>query len=146
VPITNFVITQAFKTSYFAKISPIYTLLFASIIGYAIVAQKLFDIKAAVTRSVGYVLVLGSVALIYGAVFYVVDNIFFKNIGYETQKEIFSIVLVAILALSFQTLKQFFDKLTNRIFYRDDYDIQEVMDELGDVAVAEIDLQKKLNS
>ncbi|HUC87919.1 MAG TPA: ATP-binding protein [Candidatus Binatia bacterium] len=146
VPITNFVITQAFKTSYFAKISPIYTLLFASIIGYAIVAQKLFDIKAAVTRSVGYVLVLGSVALIYGAVFYVVDNIFFKNIGYETQKEIFSIVLVAILALSFQTLKQFFDKLTNRIFYRDDYDIQEVMDELGDVAVAEIDLQKILNS
>src|SRR3990167_1780426 len=54
VPITNFVFSIATKTLFFAKIGPIYTLAFSSIIAYPIVTQKLFFHKAAVSRPVDY--------------------------------------------------------------------------------------------
>ena len=65
VPITNFAGTQALNTTLFVQLSPLYTLLFMSIIGYSIVTQKLFDIRALLARSLGYVLVLGSMTQVY---------------------------------------------------------------------------------
>jgi signal transduction histidine kinase len=146
VPITNFGITISAQTIIFVKYSAFYTLLFFGLIAYAIIAQKLFDLRALIARSVGYTLVLGTIALIYGVMLYVVIDTFVGQNSRQSVREIFSIALVAILVLSFQAIKQFFDKLTNRLFYRDSYNTQEVLDELGDVVVAEINLHKILSS
>jgi signal transduction histidine kinase len=145
VPVTNFGITISAKTAVFAKYSAFYTLFFFGLIAYAIIAEKLFDIRAAVARSVGYVFVLGTLALFYGLILFGVINVLLPGQDHELARQILSIILVAPLVLSFQSLKRFFDKLTNRIFYRDGYDIQTVIDNLGAVIVNEIDLQKILN-
>lgn len=141
VPITNFAVTQALKTALFVTYSPFYTLAFAVLIAYAIVAQKLFDIRAAVTRSVGYVLFLGLSAAIYGIVLFGIINILPPSTN-QNLREIVAIVLLPVFILSFQNLKKYTDRLTNKLFYRESYEIQEVLDELGDVVVDEIDLHK----
>lgn len=145
VPITNFAISLATQTLFFARISPIYTLAFSSVIAYAIVAQKLFDIKAAVARSVGYVLVLGAAALIYSVIFFGIINVAFPGTEHEFLRQLLAIFLVAPLALAFQSLKQFFDRWTNKLFYRESYDFQEVLDKMGNIVVAEIELYRILN-
>lgn len=145
VPITNFVISMATETLFFAKISPIYTLAFSSVIAYAIVAKKLFDIRAAVARSVGYVLVLGTITFTYAVIFFGVIDVVFPGDSNQLLRQILSTILVVPLVLAFQGVKQFFDKVTKTLFYRDSYDAQEVLDQLGNVAVAEIELQRILN-
>jgi signal transduction histidine kinase len=144
VPVTNFVITLAFHTTFFAKVSPLYTLLFASIIGYAIVAQKLFDIRAAVARSVAYLLVLGTISVVYGFIVFGVINVIFSGPSNEFIRQALSVLMISPLVLSFQTIKQFFDKTTNRIFFRDSYEVQDVLDRLGNVLVSEIELHRIL--
>jgi signal transduction histidine kinase len=145
VPITNFGITQAVGTTIFTKYAPLYTLAFSSIIAYAIVAKKLFDIKAAVARSVGYVLVLGAVAVTYSIIFFGVINVLYAGAEHQMARQILAIVLVASLSLAFQPLRQYFDRWTNRLFYRESYDPQDVLDRLGNIVVAEFELYKILN-
>lgn len=145
VPITNFAITLAAHTTTFVRFSPFYTLLFGIFITYAIVAQKLFDIRAAVARSVGYVLVLGTITFTYAVIFFGVINVVFPGDSNQLLRQILSTILIVPLVLAFQGVKQFFDKVTKTLFYRDSYDAQEVLDQLGNVAVAEIELQRILN-
>jgi signal transduction histidine kinase len=143
VPITNFAITLSAQTTTFIKLSPFYALVFGIFITYAIVAQKLFDIKAAVARSVAYVMLLVAIVGIYGVVIFgIVDSL----VDNSRTRQIFSLLLILPLAISFHSFKLFFDRVTNRIFYRDSYDPQQVLDNLGSVMVAEIDLHKILES
>lgn len=145
VPITNFAITLSAKTTIFVKMSPFYTLLFGGFITYAIVAQKLFDIRSAVARSVAYLLLLATMATVYSVGLFGIVNVLLKDSSNEVAKQLLSVALITPLILGFQPIKRFFDRITNKLFYRDNYDLQEVLDKLGNLIVVEIDLQKVLN-
>ncbi|HVC36020.1 MAG TPA: ATP-binding protein [Candidatus Dormibacteraeota bacterium] len=144
VPVSNFIIPVVFKNHALVAISPLYSIIFSGLIAYAIVAQKLFDIRAAVARSVAYLLILGSMALTYGIFIFGVVNIFFQGPSHEFLRQLLSVILVMPLVLSFQSIKKFFDHITNRLFFKDAYDTQDVLDKLGNIAVSEIDLYKIL--
>lgn len=144
-PLTNFVLPLTLDVSFFIPFVPVYTLLFAALIAYAIVAQKLFDIRAVVARSVAYVLSIGAVVGVYSVATIGVTNYILRGSADEKIRGIISIIFAGILAISFQKIKQFFDRVTNRLFYRNAYDTQEVLDELGSLMVAEIDLSRVIN-
>lgn len=140
VPITNFAITPLLKTTVFITIGPIYTLLFASIIAYAIVSQKLFDIRAAVARSVAYLLALGFIGLFYGGFIFLISNLFAASLESDNLQRAIFIGFALISAIFFQPLRGYFDKQTNRLFYRDAYDPQALLDELNQTFVTNIEL------
>lgn len=144
VPITNFVITPLIKTTFFILWSPIYTLLFASIVAYAIVAQRLFDIKAIVARSVAYIFALGLLVAAYTSL----ANLFVNNLLVEFANPAVNLAVTTILLLSavliYPALKSFFDKTTNKFFYHDAYDPQEFLDSLNKVLVGKVDLEPLL--
>lgn len=146
VPLTNFVLSLTTKTSFFIQFSPIYTLLFSSIIVYAIVSQRLFDVRSAVARSVTYILMLGSISLAYSLIVFGVINVLLSDPSQETVRNVLPIIIITPLMLSFQKIKLFFDRVTHKIFYRDSYDTQVVLDKLGNRLVNEIDLDKILNN
>ena len=145
VPITNFVITLVFHTTFFAKVSPLYTLAFGAIIGYAIVAQRLFNIQAAVARSSAYVLTLVTLACAYVAGAFTVSSLFFGVHSVSMRVQIVYILLALVLATSFQPVKRTFDRATNKLFYQDAYDPQEFLNELNRVLVATVGLDELLN-
>jgi signal transduction histidine kinase len=141
VPVTNFAITLSAKTTLFIKVSPFYTLVFGAFITYAIVAQRLFDIRAAVARSVAYASLIFTVAALYSVMVFGLIDTFIDDVKL---RQLFALLLILPLAITFHGFKTYFDRITNRIFYRDAYDPQEVLDMLGSILVAEIDLHKVL--
>lgn len=145
VPIANFVFPLAFKNNKLLILSPLFSVIFSGFIAYAIIAKKLFDLKTAIARSVAYVLIIGSLTVIYSIGLFGIIDVFFGGANKELLRQVLSIILLTPLAISFQYVKRFFDRITNNLFYRDNYDLQEVFDKIGDILVAEIDLKRILN-
>lgn len=142
VPITNFLITPVFKTTIFIVGGPIYTLLFASIIAYAIISQKLFDIRFAVARGVVYVLSLGFLGLIYGLPVFAASAIL-TSAGIElgVVERWLYIGFALVTALLFPKIRDYFSRLTNRIFYQDTYEPQSLLNDLNSSLVSLLDLE-----
>lgn len=128
-----------------SRFGPAFTLFLIVMSAYAIVKHRMFDIQAAIARSVAYVLVLGTIALFYAVGLFGIIDAFFGAPDQKFTRQILSIALLTPLVLSFQTIKSFFDRVSNKVFYRDNYDVQEVLDKLSSVIVAEINLNKILN-
>jgi signal transduction histidine kinase len=120
-------------------IVPLTTLILIVLIGYAIIRHKLFDIRAVVARSVAFILSIALVGLIYGFVSFRLVAPFVQNISQSSRYAIFTILAV-IIAFTFAPLRRLFEKLTDKLFYRDKYDPQELISEIGHILSSEIRL------
>ncbi|NTW62248.1 hypothetical protein HGB25_02460 [Candidatus Saccharibacteria bacterium] len=126
-----------------SRFGPIFTLVFVGIIFYAIVKHQLFDIRLAIVRSVTYSLVLVTFAGIYFAVAYVISMVF--NTGETSVAQAVSGVSTSLLLVFiFQPIKRFFDRVTNKIFYKDNYDTDEFYARLNRTLAQTTDLRKLL--
>lgn len=110
---------------------------------FAIIRHRLFNIRAIVARSLAYLFSVLSFAFVYGFLAYgVAQNILLRNIlTTERSQQIFNIILAVILAFTFPTIRRFFEKVTDRIFYRDRYDPQHLMSSIGRILATEIALE-----
>ena len=91
-----------------------------------------------------YLFSLGSIGLIYGVLIYSLTSVFSSDISQSTLR-IFYIVFSLVTALIFTSIKRFFDRVTNKIFFRDIYDSQLFIDRLNTVLVETIDLETLLH-
>jgi len=144
VPITNFLVSLATETLFFARISPVYILAFSSVIAYAIVARKLFSIRAAVARSVTYMLTLLTLATFYIAVAFTVSTFLLDARTVDMQIQLTYTLLALSLAFGFQPVKRLFDRVTTPWFYQDAYDRQELINRLSRILVATMSVDQLL--
>lgn len=117
-------------------------LIFLALSTYAIVRHGLFDIKLAAVRSAAYLLSIATLSAIYYAAAYVVSITLFR--GEMTSAISLSpvnIFLALILAFVFQPIKQFFDKMTNDIFYRDSYKNDEFFADISQLLASTTNLR-----
>lgn len=124
-----------------AYFGPNFVIFLAFFMSASIVKHRLLDIKLIVARSVAYVFTLATIGFIYGLGAFSILGIFIsqsQQISFS-QQAVYT-VLAIILVFTFQPIKKFFDKVSNKIFYRDAYDTQEVLDKLGSIIVGQIDL------
>lgn len=119
--------------------------IFTASIFYSILRQQFLDFRLLVVRSIAYVLTLATFAAIYT---FLVFGIFsrFLGTGQLTVPQQFLYVIAALfLALSFQPFKKFFDKQTNKLFYRDAYDTQDLLNDFNQAIVSTIDIRQLLD-
>lgn len=123
--VTNLML-PVFGIGDFIWLGPSWTLFYVLTVSISIVKHQLFDIKLAAVRSIAYVSVLLTLSLVYYVIAYV-TSVFV--IGAQTTNAIslspVNIMLALVLAFLFQPVKHFFDKLTDNIFYRDNYRSEE---------------------
>lgn len=146
-PITSFILPNIFGVGQLVALTPLYAFIFVSCVGYAIIRHGLLDIKLAVVRSAAYFLSLLTLAGVYFGLAYLVSALFFGNTvttGVTTNS--INIALALVLAFIFQPIKQFFDRVTNRIFFRSRYDIDELITKLGKLLASTTDLKKLLST
>ena len=110
-------------------------LMAVSIIAYAIIRYRLFDIRLATARSLTYIMTLVILSLAYYVIAYVISIAMFQG---RIETNAFStsplnILLALILAFIFQPIKHFFDQVTNKIFYRGEYDRDIFFREFGQI-------------
>lgn len=140
IVLSNFLLVVLFNITAFVPFGPVFTLIFSITMTYAIIKHRLFDIKRAVARSVAYLLSLGFIGLIYGGAIFLLSSIFVADNKIDNIERASYIILALLSALLYATTKKFFDKLTNKIFYRDAYDPEEFLDELNAAIVGNIEL------
>ncbi len=96
-------------------------MIFFGFTAYAIVKHHLFDVRLAIVRSVTYTLVLITLAAIYLVIAFALSMIFDRNFN-SPEQTISGVAISMVLAFAFQPIKRFFDKTTNKFFYKDNYD------------------------
>jgi len=89
-------------------------------VGYSVSRHGLFDIRLAVVRSVTYTLVLITLAGVYLGMAFAFSAVFSSNLFSPTQMTS-NMAISLLLAFIFQPVKRFFDKVTNEVFYKDNY-------------------------
>lgn len=117
------------------------------LVSYAIVKHQLFDIRTAAVRTLAYTLSLLVMSAIYFGLAYLVSVTIFHGASTTgVSMSPVNVVLALMLAFIFQPIKLFFDRVTNRIFYRDRYDTDDFITRLGDVLTSTTQLKQLLKT
>jgi signal transduction histidine kinase len=124
---------------------PMGTLFFVGVSAYAIVRHGLFDIKTAAVRSAAYVIALMTLSLLYFGAAYVLSALFFKDaVSAGVNVGPINIILALTLAFLFQPVKHFFDKITDQLFFKNQYSIDTFITQIGDVSTSTTSLHALL--
>jgi signal transduction histidine kinase len=127
-----------------ADLGSYFILIFISFTTFAIIRHRLFNIRRVVARSVAYTLLLATLAVFYIAAGFALTNIFSPTDAASKTQLVLNTVLALILAFTFQPLRRFFERVTDRIFYRDRYDSQAVLNNFSKILVSELNLDRIL--
>lgn len=108
---------------------------------YSVVRLKLFNVRLAVVRSIGFIIAVGAISLIYGIISFIVIKFlnFNKNVSLQ---ELFNVVFIIFSSSIFYPLLRFFRRISDRLFYQDSYNPQNLYDELNSLLVSSIDLNE----
>lgn len=121
--------------------------IFVAIMYYSVIRHRLFDVRLAAMRTFTYTLLVVVLASIYFVLAYLLSAIILKSdTSASASIDPANIVLALILAFLFQPIKQFFDQLTNQIFYRGRYDSGSFLRGLGKILSFDTDLRALLGS
>lgn len=124
-------------------LGPLFAFLMVTSVFYAIARHGLFDIRQAVVRTVTYGLALITLAAVYLLIAYVVFNVLLGQTSTVNQT-ILNVVLTLTLAFIFQPIKKFFDRVTNKLFYKDIYNVDDFYAKLNKILSETTDLRKLL--
>lgn len=125
-----------------AQLGIVGTLFLTGFIAVAIVKHKLFDIRLIVARTVGYILSISAIGILYGAIIFGASSTILGNTSFSALQRLFFVVSALFIAFTFQPIKRFFDRISNKFFYQDAYDLQAYLNEFNTLLVSSIDLNK----
>lgn len=143
--LSNFVGPVVFKSSALVSLGPSYTLIFIGSISYAILRHRLLNIRAIVARSVTYILLLGALAGGYSLSLVAISQTLLRDAPAEA-RDFASILLSVVLVLTFQPIRRLFERITDRLLYRDRYDSQQVTGSVTKILASELILDRLLGS
>lgn len=109
-------------------------------VGLAILRHKMFDIRAVIFRSIGFVATVTVVLFVYGLVVIAAKNTLFANIEDSRYGDVFFVSVALLLALTVRPLVYLIQRQTDKLFFHNDYDPQELLNELGKILSSVIDL------
>lgn len=145
-PLTSFVLPNLFNISNYVVLTPLYGVAFSIGVGYAVVRHGLFDVKRVAVRTVAYILSIFTMAAVYFGLAYIASTTLFSGTTTTgVSMSPINIALALILAFIFQPIKQFFDKVTNQIFYRDRYDTNTFLSRIGQVLTSTTKLHEVMS-
>lgn len=121
-------------------LGPDFTLVYLSALAYAIIRTRLFDIRAVIARTATYFLMILTLGLSFGLVIIGLTNYIFGPQVSASDASWAYALLAVVAAFVFQPMRRFFERITNKVFYRDHYDSQEVINDFSKILVSERDL------
>ena len=144
IVLTNLVGPFIFQNYVLVGLGPYATLILTSSFAYAILKQRLFEVRLVVAKAVAYVLLLSTLAVIFGASIYLVSLVLFPNTNVASGQMIVDSLIALTISAAFQPLRRFFQRTTDSVFYRDNYNSQVVINDFSKILVSERDLDRIL--
>lgn len=122
-------------------IGPPFTIFMVGCMGYAIVRHRLLDIRLVVARSISYSLLVSVLGLIYAGGLFLIGTYITKQPSGSTDL-IVSSLLALLIAFTFQPLLRFFERTTDSIFFKNRYDSDHLLKELGKIMTSALELDQ----
>lgn len=139
--IFNLAIPLLFKNYTFVALGPNFTFFMVIATVYAIVAHHLMDIRLVVARTVSYILLSLIIITFYTVALYGVGQLLLPSTLNGNQLVI-SVLLTLIVAYTFQPLRRFLEKSTDRIFFQENYDPQELLSRISVILGSTLELKQ----
>lgn len=126
-------------TNFFPQLFGVYPfghffiILYVLFITYSIVKHRLMDIRFVVARSFAYIILLAMLAGLYAGSVLGLERVFFPNEynNFSLAQGALRTVITVIMVFLFQPLKSWVTKVTDRIFFKNSYDKDELLGELS---------------
>ena len=116
-------------------IGPLSTFIFIPLAYLTIVKHRLFGLKDAAVRTIAYAMLLSLLTIVYYTATYSISAIVSAFSGYDIggMPGFWGVLAALLLGFLFQPTKQFFDRLTDKLFYRQGYTIESFINEIGQI-------------
>lgn len=116
-------------------IGPLSTFIFIPLAYLTIVKHRLFGLKDAAARTIAYAMLLSLLTIVYYTATYSISAIVSAFSGYDSggMPGFWGVLAALLLGFLFQPTKQFFDRLTDKLFYRQGYTIESFINEIGQI-------------
>ncbi len=136
--VLTFILVVFFKTSATVFLGPSYLFVLLTAIAYAISRYHLLDIKPVIVRIVSFVVLVVLLAGAYSLVLLLIADRF---IPISFNLFVIFLILLAVTALSFESLERSMRRITNKIFFAGSYDSDILLSELTRIMAETIDLE-----
>ena len=116
-------------------IGPLSTFIFIPLAYLTIVKHRLFGLKDAAVRTIAYAMLLSLLTIVYYTATYSISAIVSAFSGHDIggMPGFWGVLAALLLGFLFQPTKQFFDRLTDKLFYRQGYTIESFINEIGQI-------------
>ena len=138
--LTNIVLPNVLESSAPSAYGPLGYAFLVSGVAYGVIKHGLFGVRRASVRSAGYTV---SLLLLFGA-YYGVAVLFVNNLLGEDIRPVVLLavmLLAAVAALSYEPIKNTFAYFTDKVFFRDAYNLENVVSEMTKVVTSRIEME-----
>ena len=104
----------------------------------AITQRGILDLKQTFVRTVVYAAVVVALIAVYSVVVFGVLQLFLPSNSSRGVQVVVQTTIAVLLALMVQPLREFFDRVVGRVFYRNTYSIEDAFDQLRDITSNEV--------
>jgi len=141
--IATFIFVNVLKTSVAIFLGPSFFLVLLISIAFAIVRHRFLDIQPIIARAVSFLLLIIIFASVYSFVVLFVFRRFF-----DIPPSVFAIfmTLTVIAIFSFQPIERVIRKISNRIFFKGQYNREKLISDLTHIMASTIDLRYMMNT
>lgn len=122
-------------------IGPLFVFPVVVVAFYAMMRHSFFNVRMAVVQTVTYTLSLLTLALVYYVLAFTLSKTMLRDMA---DISLVSVGAALVLAFLFQPTKLFFDRFTDKLFYRGTYDSNEFFGQLSKVLTTTTDLRTLL--
>ncbi len=137
----NFILPAFFGNPEFLSFGAIFALPFIGLTAYAIVKHRFLDIRLVVARAVSYTFLIGVFAVFYAVPFAFLSSLLVRSeMAYRTVA--ISTLLALIMIFSFQSIRRFLEKASDKILYKEHYDVNEVLYRLALIMASTLRLEE----
>ncbi len=126
-------------------VGPLASTMFVAVVAYSIARYRMFDIRMFVLRSMAYMVTTIVLAILYVAPILYATK-FLTGVSYDLPQLLILVVVGTLLATNYNRLKQWFNKISSKYFFRETYEPAELIADLNKALVNTIDVKKLLIS
>lgn len=139
INIPDTVIPLFFNDTRYFSISPIFNLTFSLAVAYAILKHRLMDIRLVLARTLSYALLSLFIVTFYVVGLFVFGQWLFPG-PLNGHQLVISIILGLVVAYTFPSLKTFIEKITVKVFFKEHYEIEELLTSVSTILNETLDL------
>lgn len=127
-------------------IGPLLTIVFSVSVAYSILKYSMFDLRQSFSSSLSYGFSFAIVSVIYGVAIGLLGALVSSQGNTAQISQITYVVTALAAGVIFQPLQKTFNKLTDALFFRNEYSSADVLDKIGEIISESNSLERLLKN